>query len=85
MEQKTIKLILGIYMAVAIAICGFFYINPRVIYANDSEWISSFGQDRVLDIDYSRFQYSVVAAIASFVLLYSILQFKKSNRTANTR
>lgn len=80
MEARTIKLILGIYLAFAIAICGFFYINPKIVYANDLHWIKSFGKDRILKTDYSEFQYCVVGAIAIFILLYSILQFKKPNR-----
>lgn len=79
MESRTIKLILGIYVAMAIAICGFYYINPKIVYANDLQWIKSFGKDRILKKDYSEFQYSFVGAVAIFVLLYSILQFKKPN------
>ncbi len=80
MEAKTIKLILGTYLAISFTICGFFYINPKIVYANDSSWISSFGHDRVLKIDYSAFQYCIVGSIAIFILLYSILQFTKENR-----
>jgi hypothetical protein len=77
MTKKNIKLIFGIYLAIAVAVCGYYYINPTKIYAQDQNWINNFGHDRLLEIDDTEFQYSILISIVVGIIIFTLLNFTK--------
>lgn len=80
MTKVFIKLILGIYLAIAIAICGYFYINPIKTYDKDPDMIRLIGYSAVIRKDYSEFQYSVLLSVVVGILLLTILNFIKNQK-----
>jgi hypothetical protein len=43
MKKEIIRLIIGIYSAIAISICGYYYINPIKIYLQKQKMIKIMG------------------------------------------
>jgi len=80
MKKEIIRLILGIYSAIAIAICGYFYINPIKIYDKDPVMIKILGYATIIRKDYSEFQYSVLLSVVGGILLLTILNFIKNQK-----
>jgi hypothetical protein len=80
MKKEIIRLIFGIYSAIAVAICGYFYINPIKVYDPDKRWIRILGHARLLREDYLEFQYSVLLSVVVGILLLTILNFIKNQK-----
>jgi hypothetical protein len=79
MKKEIIKLIIGIYSAIAITICGYYYINPIKIYLKDQGMIRILGPGpHVVGLDYTEFQYSILLSIVAGILLITILNFIKT-------
>lgn len=81
MNNKTQSFIFGIFLSVSVSICGYFYINPTMIYANDNgKWKRMFGMNRLIETDYTNFKYSVLISIVISILLFTFIKLftKKS-------
>lgn len=79
MKKEIIKLTIGIYSAIAISICGYYYINPIKIYLQNQKMIRILGgHPQVIRLDYTEFQYSILLSIVAGILLITILNFIKT-------
>lgn len=70
MNIKTLKLIIGVYVAISISICGHFYINPTITKGPPVKY----GTSSPI-IDYSNFKSSIIFFVVGLIVIYSILQF----------
>jgi hypothetical protein len=75
MKKEIIRLIFGIYSAIAVGICGYYYINPIKMYDQDPKMISIYGYAPIIKEDYSEFKYSVLLSVVVGILLLTILNF----------
>ena len=75
MKKELRNLILGIYIAISISICGYLYINPVITETSEK---ASFNGVQFYTIDYTHFKYSVLISIVIGILLYTFLQYYKS-------
>ena len=80
MKKEIIRLIFGIYSAIATAICGYLYINPIKTYDKDPDNIRFLGYAAIIKKDYSEFQYSVLLSVVVGILLLTILNFIKNQK-----
>ncbi|MDI9312952.1 MAG: hypothetical protein QM535_22265 [Limnohabitans sp.] len=84
MNNKIITFIFRVYISISICVSGYFYINPEKIFANDGgHWKRTFGHNRLLEIDYTYFKYSVLISIVVGILFYSFLQLFKKTKKLN--
>jgi hypothetical protein len=80
MKKEIIRFIFGIYSAIAVAMCGYYYINPVKIHDQDPKRIKILGYAAIIRKDYSEFQYSVLLSVVVGILLLTILNFIKNQK-----
>jgi hypothetical protein len=71
MDNKIQKLILGIYLSIAIGICGYFYLNPKFIVTTKID-----GRDYGVN-SYTDFENSSLISIVFGILLFTLTNFFK--------
>ena len=75
MNNKFKTLIFGVYLSISVTICGYYYINPIKVYAADNgKWMRLFGHNRLLEINFTNFKYSILISIVVGILLFTTLK-----------
>ena len=72
MNNKIQNLIMGIYLSIAISICGYFFLNPKRDKYFDDDGI-------LVDIvhNYSHFKYSILISVVVGILIFTLTNFFK--------
>lgn len=77
MSKNKQKFILGIYIAIAISISGFIYINPIKTYTK-YEFNGKIESDYYYNMDYLK--YSILISIVGLIIILSVFQLYKKDK-----
>lgn len=77
MNKNKQRFIIGIYLAISVAIIGFLHINPIETHYK-YEFNGKIYSDSYPDNDY--FKYSILISIVGFIVLLSYFQLLKNNK-----
>jgi hypothetical protein len=78
--NNNLKGLFGIYLSIAIAVSGYFFINPDIKPSFDISRIFYYEKYKIDYLDYSNFKYSVLISIIIGILLYSFTHFFNKNK-----